>query len=119
MFAHRLKLLRTERHLTQADMAKAFLITTRSYQYYEAGKREPTIDMLCKFADFFGVSLDYLCGRCENRRFLGAVRPEGYELDIQPLFNKLSKVEKKAVMTLIARALDTTVEELYPIEDEK
>ena len=63
MFAQRLKMLRTERHLTQADMAKLFMITTRSYQYYEAGEREPTIEMLCKFADFFDVSLDYLCGR--------------------------------------------------------
>ncbi len=66
MFSERLKNLRLAKHLTQSEMAQTFMITVRAYQYYEAGKREPTIEMLCKLADFFDVSLDYLCGRNEK-----------------------------------------------------
>lgn len=67
MFSERLKFLRISKNLTQVEMAEQFLITTRAYQYYEAGKREPSIEMLCKLADFFDVSLDYLCGRRDER----------------------------------------------------
>ena len=38
-------------------------ITQHGYSNYEIGKTEPKIETLCKLADYFNVSLDYLVGR--------------------------------------------------------
>ena len=36
------------------------------YQFYEYGRSEPTAHILIALADFFDVSLDYLCGRSDD-----------------------------------------------------
>lgn len=61
--ASRLKFLRTEKGLKQSDMAKLLNITVIQYQRYEYGKSFPRFMELLQIADFFGVSLDFLCGR--------------------------------------------------------
>ena len=58
-----LKLLRTSKKLTQAEMGKILNITGATYNGYETEKYEPTINTLCQLADYFNVSLDYLVGR--------------------------------------------------------
>lgn len=63
--AFRLKELRSTHKLKQSEISEHLGITTRAYQYYEAGTREPDIKTLCALADYFNVSLDYLCGRSE------------------------------------------------------
>lgn len=40
-------------------------ISRASLEYYEKGKRKPDIEILAKFADYFGVSADYLLGRTD------------------------------------------------------
>lgn len=63
MFSQRLRQLREERELIQKDMAELLGITTSAYGFYEQGKHEPDLTTLCKLADFFEVSIDYLVGR--------------------------------------------------------
>lgn len=58
-----LKELREQNGFAQKDVAKQLNITPSSYHCYEAGKRQPTPEMLCKLADVFEVSVDYLLGR--------------------------------------------------------
>lgn len=58
-----LTLLRKQKNLTQEEIAKFLNLSTTGYSYYEQGKREPNIDILCKLADFYNVSLDYLVGK--------------------------------------------------------
>lgn len=62
-FSKNLKRYRQEVGCTQAVMAQLLGITTRGYQYYESGKREPCLSDLVKIADYFSVSLDDLVGR--------------------------------------------------------
>lgn len=59
---NRLKELRKAANATQADMAKILGVTVSAYGNYELGQREPTIDFLCKLADYYGVTVDYLIG---------------------------------------------------------
>ena len=59
----RLKELRKENKKTQEELAKLLNTTRVSYGRYELETSEPTIDTLCKLADYYGVSLDYLVGR--------------------------------------------------------
>lgn len=67
-----LKQLRKQNGFTQKQMAVQLGITISAYGNYELGQRQPTPEMLCKLADIFGVSVDYLLGR-ENEK---AVAPK-------------------------------------------
>ena len=66
VFSERLIQLRTERQLSQSAVAKASNIVLRTYQRYENNERIPDIQIATALADFFDVSLDYLCGRSEK-----------------------------------------------------
>jgi len=62
-FKDRLKQLRTDKKLSQKDLAEYLGITVRGYQHYETGTRFPDFKGLQKIADYFQISLDYLAGR--------------------------------------------------------
>ena len=59
--------LRVARGLNQVEFAKMMCVTKQCVSNWENDNVVPSIDMLCKIADFFGVSTDYLLGRVETR----------------------------------------------------
>lgn len=61
--ASRLKIARENKNLSKADVAKTLNIASSSMTYYENGQAIPSIDKLYAFADFYGVTMDWLCGR--------------------------------------------------------
>lgn len=63
----RIKELRKELKESQVKVAESIGITPRQYQRFEAGEQKPGFDNLCALADHFGVSLDYLAGRTDER----------------------------------------------------
>ena len=63
----RLKKLRKERNIPQLKLALDLNMNQNSISRYENGEREADYETLIKFADYFGVSLDYLLGRTENK----------------------------------------------------
>ena len=67
ILAARLRHCRKEAGLTQWEVAVYCDITEKAYQNYELMTREPKLEILTKIADRFGVSLDYLVGRTENK----------------------------------------------------
>lgn len=66
MFADRIRALRKEKGLTQAQVAAEVELSARGYQDLELG-RKPQYDTLLRIADFYGVSVDWLMGRTEQR----------------------------------------------------
>lgn len=66
-FPRIITLLRTERKLTQKEAAKELGISQALLSHYERGIRECGLDFLCRTADFYGVSCDYLLGRSPER----------------------------------------------------
>ncbi len=66
MFAEKIRLLRKERHLTQAEVAAQVGLSARGYQDLELGA-EPRYGNLLRLADFYDVSVDWLMGRTEDR----------------------------------------------------
>ncbi len=57
-----LKDLRLEANLTQKELANKLKIGQSTIVGYEKGEREATLTNLSRYAEFFGVSLDYLAG---------------------------------------------------------
>ena len=64
-----LKKFREKKGVLQSDVAKALGINNSTYAYYERGEHSPGPDMLCKLADFFGVTVDELLGRTSSDIF--------------------------------------------------
>lgn len=64
----RLRDLREDRDLKQKDLAEYLQCSQVSYSYYEIGKRDIPTDVLCKLADFYHTSEDYLLGRTDEPR---------------------------------------------------
>jgi len=58
----RLKELRSEKGLTQKEVAGQLGISTTCYSGYEQGYREPDLKTLIKICRFFEISSDYLLG---------------------------------------------------------
>jgi transcriptional regulator with XRE-family HTH domain len=63
ILGNRLKEERKNKGMTQEEVAQKINISRASYAYYEAGKKQPSLDTLKKLGDLFKVSLDYLTGR--------------------------------------------------------
>ena len=65
-FSERIVAIKKEKKILQKDIPAAIGITVRNYQRYEKGEQQPTLPVLIALADYFDVSLDYLCGRSDN-----------------------------------------------------
>ena len=65
-FGERLKSLRLQAKLTQTEVADKVGVSQPQYARWEAGKRKPSSETLEKFANFFGVTMDYLSGNDEE-----------------------------------------------------
>ncbi len=61
----RLLQLRKEANLTQKELAEKLNMNSVTYLHYEKGQREPSLDTLLDFADFFSVSVDFLIGKTD------------------------------------------------------
>lgn len=60
-FGEKVQTLRKEKHLTQAELAKAVGISTRAIQNYEINDAHPRKrDIYSKLAEIFDVDLNYL-----------------------------------------------------------
>ena len=66
MFSERIRMLRGEKHLTQAEVAREVGLSARGYQDLELGAT-PRGDTLFAIAEFYGVSIDWLMGRTDIR----------------------------------------------------
>lgn len=58
-----LKEIRMKRKITQQEVADYIGCSSVVYSRYECGTRQPSIEMLLKLADLFGVTVDFLLGR--------------------------------------------------------
>lgn len=66
---NRIKELRKEHDMTQADLAKVLQVSSRSVGFYESGERDPDTDTLRKLSEIFDCSIDYLLCKTATRRW--------------------------------------------------
>lgn len=66
----RLKDVRNDADLTQADIAKILNISRQHYSMYERGDRELPMHHFITLAKYYNVSLDYLAGLVDTPKKL-------------------------------------------------
>jgi HTH-type transcriptional regulator, competence development regulator len=86
----RLKYLREKFNYSQKKVAEAIGISNVQLSRYESGDRNPDPELIAAFADFYGVTTDYILGRTDD--------PQGYapETDIDDIkeLNTLAKINE-------------------------
>ena len=86
--AKRIRELRTENGYSQQKLAETINVNRLTYANYEQCKSEYRIDVLCRIAELFKVSMDYLCCMTEN--------PTGRNLDEDSFRNeKIREIEEQ------------------------
>ena len=63
----RIRNLREDADLTQAQMGEKINIPQRTYAYYESGERMVPPHVLVALAQYHGVSVDYLLGLTDRK----------------------------------------------------
>ncbi len=61
-FGEKIRLLRENKELTQAQLGMVINMTQRKVSYLENGKYEPSLEDMRILCQFFQVSADYLLG---------------------------------------------------------
>ncbi len=64
----RIRDLREDRDLTQQQLAVMLQVHQTTYSDYELGRLNVPVAVLHKLADFYGVSVDYLLGRTDEKK---------------------------------------------------
>lgn len=64
-FGELLSELRQDHGMTQKELAKVLYVSDGTISNYENGVHYPDVEKLMDIADFFGVTTDYLLGRCK------------------------------------------------------
>lgn len=54
--------LRKKNELSQEQVSQIIGVSKQAYGHYEREERELGYEMLCKLADYYGVTVDYLIG---------------------------------------------------------
>lgn len=72
----RLRDLREDFDMTQAEVGRLLHISQRSYAHYESGTRDIPIEIVIGLADIYQVNIDYLLNRTDIKDML-PIKPKG------------------------------------------
>ena len=67
MAYRRLKDLREDHDLTQAELAGILNISQRGYSHYVTGNNDIPTEILIKLANYYNVSIDYILERTNQK----------------------------------------------------
>lgn len=90
-----IKTVRESLNMTQKDCADRLGVTLRAWQTYEQGVSEPKNELLCKIADMFDVSIDYLLGRTDVKAVNTLTEDEPTEEEIKELEAQIGEAYEK------------------------
>ncbi len=101
-FGNRLKELRQEKNLTQADVANAIGTSQRNIGRWENNENEPGASFVIKLANYFEVSSDYLLEITDDfsltsKKLLQKETLSQNEYKLIEKYRKLSTTEKQLI----------------------
>lgn len=105
----RLRNLRKSKNLTTKELGEIIGCSNPTITNYELGHRSPDVETLCKLADFFEVSIDYLLGRTPSEFSLTASHAPEYEKIIESQSPERKK-KLTEIIKILADMSDTQLE---------
>lgn len=95
--------LRSEKKLSQREIAKIFNVSQGTYNNWENSRTQPSLEQLIALADFFEVSVDYLIGKtdCYHEQHIEHVQNNNHKLLLQ-LFDEYNKEEQEALLRILS-----------------
>lgn len=93
--------LRTERELSQRDMAKILNISQGTYNNWENSNTQPSIEQLIALSKFFGVSVDYIIGNSDDFGIINYNEEPSDKTDILSLYVTASPQVQSAIKTIL------------------
>lgn len=96
IFNKRLVELRTEKGLSQKDAASDLGVSQALLSHYEKGIREYSLSFLCKAAEYYNVTTDYILGVTDSRSGLNSTELD--DRDEDSIFNTNS-IYRAAIMS--------------------
>lgn len=107
----KLRELRNAERLTLKDVSSTLNIRFQALSLYEKGECEPSLDVLCRLADFYGVSIDYILCR-DNKEVTPRIYTEDPTLKaILDIYDRLSPVQRgqlRAMAEILASGQKST-----------
>lgn len=96
-----LRRLREEKKMTMKALGQEIGVAESTISLYEAGKREPDTETLCRIATYFNVSVDYLLGHENSNIIVRTMDPISilfslYSVTVKQ-FSAISGIERSIV----------------------
>lgn len=82
MFRQRLKLLRSQKLISQKALADALYVSQQTIAKWETDRATPNPEMVVKIADYFNCSTDYLLGRVDYPELVIKKAPPESDADV-------------------------------------
>ena len=105
MLLKRLKELREQKGYTQDGLGLQVNVSQSTISAYEAGTRSPDLDILNRFADFFGVSIDYLADRTDMKNYPDS-KFTAQEINLIINYRKLTKGKREKLSAYMEGLID-------------
>ncbi len=94
--------LRAERGIYQKELADYLKVSIGTISNYEQGIHNPDYETLCKLADYYEVSIDYLMGRTSIRTRIDDLdRPLTENYTLGDLLNTTLQLDKASTRSLV------------------
>ena len=123
----KLKQLRTNKKLSQNELAKILNVSLSSYQKYEREKNSvtPSLDVLNRISDYYNVTIDYLLGKETSENDVFNILSAQYNLtelekDILKTYSTLPPNVRKDLTTYIksmVKAVESESKEDTTLDD--
>lgn len=103
IFATRLRRLREQHGLSTRALGELIGTSNATISRYETGKRDPDLVLVYNMAQYFGVTVEYLCGEDinpnkENLLEMYSILSEDAKLDVIKYITYLTEKEGKGTV---------------------
>lgn len=98
---NRLKILRESRGISQQRLAIELNVSQTMVSKYELGISEPDINMICRIAEYFGVSSDYLLEISDDKASISVSGLSEAEKEILFGFKRLDNIQKEKLQAYL------------------
>ena len=94
----RLRDLREDKDLKQKDIADLLQTSSNYYGDYENGKRDIPFERAIALAEFYGVSLDYIAGRTNDKKGLLKSELSDFDNELLKKIHALSDEQRGIIL---------------------